>query len=277
MTTTPITNTARAALLALACTLGACATPLPPTDPAALPRTAAGFLPGYVPAGTLVDAIALLPPPPASGSAAAAADEAARVAALALRDTPRWDLAARDADTSFPASAQNFACALGVRVDPQAMPHLAMLMRRTIGDAATAVTPPKKRYARTRPFVVANERTCTPADEPQLRRDGSYPSGHSAVAWTWALVLAELAPERANEILARGRAAGQSRVVCGVHWQSDVDAGRLVASAVVAQLHSVADFRAQLAQARLEVSQARAAGSAPAPDCAAEAAALSLR
>jgi acid phosphatase (class A) len=31
------------------------------------------------------------------------------------------------------------------------------------------------------------------------------------------LILAELAPERATPILNRGRAYGESRVVCGVH------------------------------------------------------------
>jgi acid phosphatase (class A) len=267
----------RPAALAFACALAACAAPLPPTDPAELPRTADGFVPGYLPAKSLVDAIALLPAPPAPGSAQAAADEAFRVAALPLRGTPRWAQAARDADTSFPSSARNFSCALGVPIDPKASPNLAMLMLRTVGDAAGAITPAKKFYARARPFMTAHEPTCTPADESQLRGDGSYPSGHSAVAWTWALVLAEVAPERADAIVRRGREAGQSRVVCGVHWQSDVDAGRLAASAVVAQLHASTEFRAQLEQARREVAAARATGAAPDADCAAEAAALATR
>jgi acid phosphatase (class A) len=63
-------------------------------------------------------------------------------------------------------------------------------------------------------------------------------------------------------------------VACGVHWQSDVDAGRLVAAAVVAQLHSNADFTAQLAEARKEVTAARAAKAVPTLDCTQEAQAL---
>jgi acid phosphatase (class A) len=115
---------------------------------------------------------------------------------------------------------------------------------------------------------------CTPAEDAVLRNAGSYPSGHAVLSWGWGLVLIEVAPERANELAQRAYAFGQSRVACGVHWQSDVDAGRVVAAAVVAQLHEQADFRAQLAEARKEVAAARAAGTRPAVDCAAEAAAL---
>lgn len=53
---------------------------------------------------------------------------------------------------------------------------------------------------------------------------------------------------------------GQSRVICGYHFQSDVDAGRIVASAVVARLHANDDFNAQLAKAKVEFAQLYAAG-----------------
>ena len=92
----------------------------------------------------------------------------------------------------------------------------------------------KNQYQRARPFVVHQEGTCYPADESLLRNDGSYPSGHSAVGWGLALVLAELAPDRADALIQRGQEFGQSRVVCEAHWQSDVDAGRVIAAATVA-------------------------------------------
>ena len=87
-------------------------------------------------------------------------------------------------------------------------------------------------------------------------------------------MLTEVAPDRANALAQRAYAFGQSRAVCGVHWQSDVDAGRLVASAVVAQLHTNDDFNAQLAEAQKEYAAAKAAKANPAIDCAAEAQAL---
>jgi acid phosphatase (class A) len=109
-----------------------------------------------------------------------------------------------------------------------------------------------------------------------LRTDGSYPSGHSALGWGWALVLAEAAPERADAILQRGRDFGQSRLVCNVHWQSDIDNGRLMAAATVARLHADAAFRADLDAARAEVAAARQSGARPRGDCAAEAASLAM-
>jgi acid phosphatase (class A) len=69
-------------------------------------------------------------------------------------------------------------------------------------------------------------------------------------------------------------AFGQSRIVCGVHWKSDVEAGRVVGAAVVARLHAEPVFAAQLAAARKEVAAARAAGAKSPLDCAAEAQAL---
>jgi acid phosphatase (class A) len=113
---------------------------------------------------------------------------------------------------------------------------------------------------------------CTPEQDAVLRHDGSYPSGHSALGFGWGLILAEVIPERAAELVARGRAFGDSRRVCNVHWLSDVEEGRIVATAVVARLHAVPEFQADLAAARAEV--AALTEREPGRDCAAEAAAL---
>ena len=53
-----------------------------------------------------------------------------------------------------------------------------------------------------------------------------------------ALLLSEINPDRADTIMARGYMYGESRVIVGAHWQSDVDAGRLVASVAYAKLHT---------------------------------------
>ena len=73
----------------------------------------------------------------------------------------------------------------------------------------------------------------------------------------------------------RARAYGESRVVCGVHTPSAVEAGRLTAAAVVAALHASDEFRADMDAARAEVAAARTAGRTAEPAaCAAEAALL---
>ena len=128
---------------------------------------------------------------------------------------------------------------------------------------------------RKRPFVTQNESTCAPQEEASLAKDGSYPSGHAALGWAWGLVLASLDPARADALIQRGHAFGQSRVVCGVHWQSDVDAGRLVGAAAVARLQADPVFQAQAALAKSELASMRAQGQrSPRPDCAQETQAL---
>lgn len=256
--------------------LSACTTtpPAPPTTVAEVgeSRPGSGYVVGYLSRSEMPDSLALLPPPPSEGSAALAADVEAFHKLTAVRNGPRGELAAKDANLKFPKASETFACALGVDISETATPHLNMLLRRTLSDAGLATYKAKEKYQRTRPFVALKASTCTPAEEPALMKDGSYPSGHSALGWAWALVLTDLAPERADALLQRGRAFSQSRGVCGVHWKSDIEAGRLVGSAAVARLHDNPVFKAQMAAAKQEIAQARTQGKVPsAAACAAEA------
>ena len=269
----------RALLLAtLAALLAGCQTP-PPTSPAAVGELlkGSGYLNGYLNPKQLPNSLALLPPPPAADSAQQAADLDTYKRTRALRDTPRWALATKDANLTFPAAASTFECALQMPISQQATPNLNMLLRRTLADAGFATYAAKDKYNRQRPFVVAGGATCTPGEEAALAKDGSYPSGHTSIGWAWALVLTQAAPQNMDALLQRGYAFGQSRVICGAHWQSDVDAGRVIGAAAVARLHSDETFKAQLALARDEIAQAQARGSKPTVDCTAEAAALAVR
>lgn len=231
---------------------------------------------GYLTPESLPLRLALLGGPPKPDSAAFARDEEARRAALTLRGTAREKLAATDAELTFPAPANAFSCALGTDISVKTTPHLYTLMQRVLTDAGGSTYVGKNAYNRTRPFVVHDEETCRKDMEPVLRTDGSWPSGHSAAGWAWGLTLAEVLPARATEVLARGLAFGQSRVICDAHWQSDVDAGRIMGAATVAALHDNPAFVADLAAAKVEVAAALSAGQAPTQDCPAEQAALSL-
>jgi acid phosphatase (class A) len=267
------------ATLVAALALCACTTPrvVAPTSAAEVGevRAGSGFLNGYVDPKALPDSLALLPAPPAAGSAAQAADDAAYHQLVAFQGTPRGAIAVQDADLRFPQAAQNFACALGLSVNEKDTPNLAMLLRRSMTDAGLATYRAKDQYKRTRPFVVYKTASCTPADDGFLVNDGSYPSGHTSIGWTWALLLTQVAPDRTDALVQRGRAFGQSRGICAAHWKSDIEAGRVVAAATVARLQASPVFNAQLLAARREYDMARTAGAKPVGvDCAAEAAAL---
>jgi acid phosphatase (class A) len=194
---------------------------------------------------------------------------------LKLRGSARWDLAIRDADLAFPAAASTFSCALGIPVSEKDTPSLYMLLRRTLTDIGLAPYSAKNAYQRKRPFMVSGTPVCTPDDEEALLKDGSYPSGHTAIGWGWALILTELAPDQAEEILARGRAFGESRNICNAHWYTDVVAGRLVGAAAVAKLHANEQFREAMDAARTDIERMRREGKSPPGDCATEAEALS--
>lgn len=254
--------------------ISACTAPAQEPEMAEVPEIRPGILQGYLPMDDLLRTVEIVPPAPAADSARQALDDEVSRSALALQGTARWELAARDAELGFPGAPEAFSCAAGIPITESQTPRLYILMRRTLADLGLASYSAKNAYQRERPFMVNGEPTCTPQEEEELRHDGSYPSGHTSIGWGWALILAELIPERAEAILARGRAFGESRNVCNVHWYSDVIAGRMVAASAVSQLHADEDFEVALAGAQRELAALDRAALAPTRDCAAEADAL---
>lgn len=235
------------------------------------PKLPPGMPQGYLPLAQLPDSLALLPPPPEQGSAAFARDEEASRAAQRQPGSPRYVQAASDADLAFAHLSNVFSCAVGIKPDPKTTPALYRLLQKAMIDVGLSTYKAKNHYQRMRPFVAHGQSTCYPKDDAMLRTDGSYPSGHSAIGWGWALTLTEVQPDRANEILQRGRDFGQSRVICQAHWQSDVDAGRVIAAATVAGLHADPAFRADVEAAKAEIANAVKADPG---QCSTEAAAL---
>jgi len=234
------------------------------------PKIQSDISSGYLQPEAYPNSLAILPPPPADGSAALALDEEVSRESLAMQGSPRWDLAAQDAELIFPKAADAFSCALNAPITEKDTPHLVILMKRTIIDAGFSTYAAKSYYQRKRPFIVNKQPTCTPEEEKFLMKNGSYPSGHSAIGWAWALILCEIAPERADAIFKRGRAFGESRLVCNVHWHSDVVEGRLIGAAVVARLHAEPAFRADLEAAKAELRAVRTKRLKPKSDCKAE-------
>ncbi len=269
----------RRILLVLACIaiIAGCASYRGQSKPAAVPEFRPGLLIGYLPTKALPKSLALLPPPPATGSAAFALDEEISRWSVALRGTPRWTMAVSDANLMFPHAASTFSCALNAPITEEDTPHLYMLLRRTLTDAGLSTYAAKNHYNRTRPFVLNKEPICTPDEKTKLEKDGSYPSGHTAVGWAWALILIEISPEQTDAILARGRAFGESRNVCNVHWHSDVIQGTFMGAGTVARLHVDPTFRADLEAAKAELAAVRAKGLKPTRDCNVEASAMALQ
>lgn len=247
------------------------------SNPATVSEFYPGLLVGYLSTTALPNSLALLPPPPGPGSAALALDEEISRRSFALRDTARWWQAIADAELKFPHAAGTFTCALNIPITEKDTPRLYLLLRRTLTDVGMSTYAAKNHYNRPRPFLWNKEPICTPHDRTFLEKDGSYPSGHAAVGWGWALILSEISPDKTDAILTRGLAFGESRNVCNAHWHSDVLQGRVIAAGAVARLHDDPTFRADLEAAKAEVAAVRSQGLKPIRDCQAETAALAVQ
>ncbi len=235
-----------------------------------------GILQGYLTQKEKPSSLKLLRSAPKPDSMEAKRDKEISEKLLSLVGTKRWALARDDANVYFPKAADIFTCSLGIRVSKKETPHLYTLLRRSLTDAGYSTEEAKKAYKRERPFMQNHKPICTPEDEKILRADGSYPSGHTALGWAWALILAEIAPQNADAILARGIAYGESRMVCNVHWQSDVDAGRTMGSVIVALLHANSSFMNDLEMAKKEYKQALQKGVGLKKDCSLESQTLQM-
>ena len=168
------------------------------------------------------------------------------------KDKARTEIAIRDAVYSLECIMQEFGEPLGLQMSEEETPEIYKLLRDAKATCENISNFPKFYYKRIRPFMRFHEHTATPQFEPDLRRNFSYPSGHTILGWCSALLLSEINPERADTILARGMMYGESRVIVGAHWQSDVDAGRLAAAAVYARMHTSDRFLEQMQLARQE-------------------------
>lgn len=210
--------------------------------------------------GDVPNSFLLLPAPPDGASITFLNDQARYNWGKTMRNTPRGEQAFKDAHVEGNGVPQAFSEAFGVEINEETPEILKLIvgMREDAGDLGTREA--KNYYNRQRPFSFYEEDTCNPEQQAELSTNGSYPSGHTSIGWATALVLAEINPERQNEILKRGYEMGESRVICGYHFQSDVDAGRITGAVTVARLHADPAFQAQLEKAKAEFRNLKKAG-----------------
>lgn len=193
---------------------------------------------------TAPSSMEILPPPPANDSLVFGVDKAVAEQKFLHHTKKRWLQAKKDAALSGPADVLAvFKEALALPISPKNAPAVYRVVAEIMHDEPLATNSAKKHYMRKRPFMYFHQHTCDPAWEDFLSHNGSYPSGHTTIGWAVALALAEIHPARQDEILKRGYEYGQSRVICGAHWQSDVNEGRVVGSALFASLQAKPRFR----------------------------------
>lgn len=200
------------------------------------------------------DIVALLPPPPEPGSAEAIADADEAYRVYSAR-TPEQFALGKDQNklTIF-----HFAPAIGPWFRAGIAPKLEALFKQVESEAKTATDIGKHGFKRARPCKAEPARFADPV-EPNDVGAYSYPSGHATRGILYALVLSEIFPDRREALLVKGREAGWLRVQGGMHYPTDIYAGRVWGQALARAFLSNARFRRDLTEAKAELMSAQKA------------------
>lgn len=195
-----------------------------------------------------VDLARLLPPPPAMDSAEQR-DEIALLLQLQKQRTPAM-VALAQADAA--REVFRFADAVGPQFTADKLPATAALFQAVKENGDAILGNAKKHWDRPRPYAVSSE------IDPCVHKPGnaSYPSGHATYGTLVAVILADMVPEKAQALAARAEQYRFNREIGGVHYPSDVAAGRIAGTVIAAFLFNSPAFQQQYAVARAEVRSA---------------------
>ena len=206
----------------------------------------------YFTTDQLPDLIQSLPAPPDSLSHGFAYDVMQYQWGKAQRpDSVRAEMARRDAVWTYEALLGELAGPFGLALSKETTPAIWTVLVNSLATTDQMRVAPKAFYHRRRPFEVFNEKMLT-GEEAALSGEGSYPSGHTMRGWMAALLLAQINPAAADGLYARAWKYGESRVIAGAHWQSDVDVTRVAASIGFSRLQTSDRFQAEMARAQEE-------------------------
>jgi len=202
------------------------------------------------------DLIKCLPPPPDTIGIDFAHDIMRYMWGKTQRcDSVRAAIATHDAVWNYDSLFAQFSVPFGLEISKEGTPEIYKYLINSLSTIDPTRVEPKAFYHRKRPFERFHEHMLTVYEEAELSGEGSYPSGHSQRGYTAALLLSEVNPANADTIMARGYMYGESRVIVGAHWQSDVDASRLCGAIGLARLHTSPAFLEQLSKAQTEFKE----------------------
>ena len=193
----------------------------------------------------------ILPAPPADGSAEQKKELAEIKAIQAVMSKEDFAKALNDEETE---NVTAFAETLGPWFDLTKLPKTAALFATVRAEEKAAAKAAKNHFLRNRPWVLdASLKTCTCEDAPQ----SSYPSGHTTVGFSDAVILSNLLPEDAPKIMARAKKYAENRLVCGVHYRSDIVAGQVLGTLLAQELLAQPKFKADFDAAKAEITSVR--------------------
>lgn len=205
---------------------------------------------GFLTYEELPNAIKFLPEPPESGPAYEA-DVKAYEMGKKLREDPK----VRDHCLHQDTTDMNivFNEALGFNMLNFDNHEIMGLLAGAVKDAHKVSKPVKEYYKRMKPFQVFNEPSLKKNSEKAVSSSTyAYPSGHAVRSWMYAFVLTDVAPEYKDSLYKCAQDYSDCRVIMGRHWQTDIDAGKMLSEKVYEKLKESSAYQAQLKLAREE-------------------------
>ena len=183
-----------------------------------------------------------LPPPPTLNSAGQSFDEDTLLSLQASR-TPE-DCRRANSEVQI-----NFDVFFGEPLGPLTkleVEKVKPFMMKVDQDSFYFAEQLKHEFPRPRPYdYIKGLEPCVPKEQTL-----AYPSGHAAISALWAMVGADLFPEKAISLKQRADEIARDRVLGGVHHPSDIEAGKLVARSLYEKLQSSAKFQEDLRKVR---------------------------
>jgi acid phosphatase (class A) len=195
-----------------------------------------------------IDLLHILAPPPTPDSPEGKADLQGVLAAV----NSRTDASIKQAQEDDQRSVFRFADVMGPNFKTENLPLTTQLFQHVYSDGNAATLAAKNFFKRTRPFVVDPEIKIIVVQPP----DFSFPSNHSTFGNESGILLADMVPENAVAIFARAAEYAHNRVVAGVHFPTDVEAGHIAASVIDNTLLHNPRFEADFMRAKAEVRAA---------------------
>lgn len=168
-----------------------------------------------------------------------------------VRDTERGKQAVSDARIGATYFFKRFSPAMHRELTEEKYPILHELLYKAHMTEMQAGSSAKKHFARVRPYQQFKEESGVPSAESPTDFT-SYPSGHTHASWLAGMILTAIDPVHTEGIMKVAYELGQSRVIVGFHYQSDVDAGRIAASVTFARLCAMPEFLDMLNAAKAE-------------------------
>lgn len=197
-----------------------------------------------------VNLVNLLPPPPANDSAKTK-QEIGQILTIQVTRTPEMEARAKaDAEETI----FRFADVVdNPKFTKENLPKFSAFFDRVVETEAAVVDPAKDVWKRTRPHLLYPD-LVKPA--VPLSKSGSYPSGHTTVGTLMGVVLANMLPEKRDAIMARAWEFGWNRVIGGIHYPSDIEAGRISGISIAQTIMQHDDYKAEFDAAKAELRTA---------------------